>query len=285
MAQFENLKPFFTRNRAISPPEPFQITTLLCLSFFTNYWSVHPVNFVLTDTRTEIPITVSIIEVFSRVSAGQCFDFKTTRCFQGPVPKTTTPICHPQLVVHWTGTGWFEFFTHWKPYKRVRSRGHGMWACLAHALQCSFNRCACCPALFFIFRFWGFTGTVICCFNLLFHWTGTGWFEVSTIWKPYKPVRARGHGTWEWLAHALQCLYHRCTFCPALSMQLVIFVYEVPLAPATCCSLDWYGLVWIFRLMEIVQADTGTWPWCVSMFAACFAVFLQCLPVLSTPFL
>ena len=76
MAQFENLKPFFTR--AISPSGALPNN---CLSFFTNYWSLHPVSLVLTDTRTEIPITVSIIEVFSRVSAGQCFDFQNYTVF------------------------------------------------------------------------------------------------------------------------------------------------------------------------------------------------------------
>ena len=76
MAQFENLKPFFTR--AISPSGALPNN---CLSFFTNYWSLHPVSLVLTDTRTEIPITVLIIEVFSRVSAGQCFDFQNYTVF------------------------------------------------------------------------------------------------------------------------------------------------------------------------------------------------------------
>ena len=33
-----------------------------------------------------------------------------------------------------------------------------------------------------------------CCFNWLFHWTGTGWCENSTRWKSCKHVRARGGG-------------------------------------------------------------------------------------------
>jgi len=148
MAQFENLKPLFTRNRAISPPEPFQVSTLLCLSFFTNYWSLHPVNFVLTDTRTEIPITVSIIEVFSRVSAGQCFDFQNYTVF---------------------------------------------------SRACTQNN-------------------------------------------------------------------------------------NTDLSPATCGSLDRYGLVWIFHSLETLQTGTVPWPWYVSMFGACFAVFVQPVRMLSSPF-
>ena len=33
-----------------------------------------------------------------------------------------------------------------------------------------------------------------CCFNLLFHWNGTGRCENSTRWKSCKQVRARGRG-------------------------------------------------------------------------------------------
>ena len=113
MAQFENLKPFFTRNRAISPPEPFQVSTLLCLSFFTNYWSLHPVNFVLTDTRTEIPITVSIIEVFSRVSAGQCFDFQNYTVFSRACTqnnKTESSNCLKSMA--FTSAKWSIFIFH-----------------------------------------------------------------------------------------------------------------------------------------------------------------------------
>jgi hypothetical protein len=33
-----------------------------------------------------------------------------------------------------------------------------------------------------------------CCFNSLFHWDGTGWYENSTRWKSCKPVWTRGHG-------------------------------------------------------------------------------------------
>ena len=32
------------------------------------------------------------------------------------------------------------------------------------------------------------------CFNLLFHWAGTGWCENSTRWKSHKPVWTRGGG-------------------------------------------------------------------------------------------
>ena len=38
-----------------------------------------------------------------------------------------------QLDVHWSGTGWFECSTELKPYKQVRARGGGTWACLARA--------------------------------------------------------------------------------------------------------------------------------------------------------
>ena len=38
-------------------------------------------------------------------------------------------------------------------------------------------------------------------------------------------------------------------------------------------SLVWYGLVWKFHTMEIVQTRTATWPWCMGMFCA----GLQCL--------
>ena len=33
-----------------------------------------------------------------------------------------------------------------------------------------------------------------CCFNLLFHWTGTGWYENSTRWKSCKQVQTCGGG-------------------------------------------------------------------------------------------
>ena len=35
-----------------------------------------------------------------------------------------------------------------------------------------------------------------CCFNLWFHWAGTGWCETSTRWKSYKRAWARGRGAW-----------------------------------------------------------------------------------------
>jgi len=73
-----------------------------------------------------------------------------------------------------------------------------------------------------------------CCFNLLFNWTGNGWFENLTQWKSYKRVRARGRGARAFLVHALQCLCDGRACCPAL-----IFVLEVsPPSPvvSTCCS-------------------------------------------------
>jgi hypothetical protein len=71
-------------------------------SLLTNYWSLHPVNLVLTDIRTEIPITVSIIEVFSRVSVGQCFNFQnytvfSRACTQNNNTESPNPwLSHPQ---------------------------------------------------------------------------------------------------------------------------------------------------------------------------------------------
>ena len=45
---------------------------------------------------------------------------------------------------------------------------------------------------------------------------------------------------------------------------------------STCCFTGlWYGLVRKFHKMEIVQTSTGTWPWCMSMFGARFAVFVR----------
>jgi hypothetical protein len=61
------------------------------------------------------------------------------------------------------GTGWCENSTRWKSHKRVRARGRGAWACLAHALQCLCDGRACCPARamqLVICRSGGFTGAV-----------------------------------------------------------------------------------------------------------------------------
>ena len=120
-----------------------------------------------------------------------------------------------------TAPGWFEFPIEWKPCTRVRARRDGAWACLAHALQCLCDGRACCPALpkqlvicrFLRFHRWR------CCFNSLFVWTGTGWIEISTTWKPCKRARARSGGAWAWLAHLLLCLFIVQTFCPALEID------------------------------------------------------------------
>ena len=45
-------------------------------SLLTNYWSLHPINLVLTDIKSEIPITVSIIDPCNRVGMGQCTTLK-----------------------------------------------------------------------------------------------------------------------------------------------------------------------------------------------------------------
>ena len=48
-------------------------------------------------------------------------------------------------------------------------------------------------------------------------------------------------------------------------------------------SLDWYGLVRKFHMMEIVQTGTATWRWCMGMFGARFAVFVRRARVLLSP--
>jgi hypothetical protein len=124
------------------------------------------------------------------------------------VSPAPSPCCF-NLWFHWTGTGWCENSTRWKSCKRVQTRGHGAWACLAHALQCLCDGRACCLARalqLVICRSGGFTGTSHCCFNSLFLWDSTGWCENSTRWKSRKQVRARGHGALACLAHGLQCL-------------------------------------------------------------------------------
>jgi hypothetical protein len=45
-------------------------------SLLTNYWSLHPINLVLTDIKSEIPITVFIIDPCNRVSMSQCITLK-----------------------------------------------------------------------------------------------------------------------------------------------------------------------------------------------------------------
>ena len=75
-----------------------------------------------------------------------------------------------------------------------------------------------------------------CCFNSLFHWTGTGRFEIPTKLIPCKHVRACGGGTWEYLAHGLQCLCVRGACCPSLAKQLVILSFlRVSTGIVICC--------------------------------------------------
>ena len=114
--------------------------------------------------------------------------------------------------IHWTYTGWCENSARWKLYKRVRSRGRGTWACLAHALQC-----LCDLSLVMLF---GHRHPVVSTRN--FYWDGTGWCENSTRWKLWKRVQSRGHGAWACLAHALQCLCDGRACCPPRALQLVI---------------------------------------------------------------
>ena len=61
------------------------------------------------------------------------------RCSPAPSP------CCFNLLFDWDGTGWCENSTRWKSCKRVRARGRGAWACLAHGLQCLCDGRACCP--------------------------------------------------------------------------------------------------------------------------------------------
>ena len=93
-----------------------------------------------------------------------------------------------------------------------------------------------------------------CCFNSLFHWTGTGWCENSTRWKSCKPVQPRGSGACACLAHALQCLCDGRACCPARALQLVICVFlrshrhrhpvvSTRVVSTRVVSLGWYGLV------------------------------------------
>ena len=78
-------------------------------SLLTNYWSLHPVNLVLTDIRTEIPITVSIIEVFSRVSIGQCFNFQNYTVFSRACTQNNNTES-PNLWLSHLQNGVFSYF-------------------------------------------------------------------------------------------------------------------------------------------------------------------------------
>ena len=70
---------------------------------------LHPVNLVLTDIRTEIPITVSIIEVFSRVSIGQCFNFQNYTVFSGACTQNNNTES-PNLWLSHLQNGVFSYF-------------------------------------------------------------------------------------------------------------------------------------------------------------------------------
>jgi hypothetical protein len=90
-------------------------------------------------------------------------------CRSGGFTGTVTLLF--QLVI-FTGnsTGWRENSTRWKSCKQVQARGRGACACLAHALQCLCDGCACCPARamqLVICRSGGFTGTVTLLFQLV----------------------------------------------------------------------------------------------------------------------
>ena len=60
------------------------------------------------------------------------------------VSPAPAPCCFNSLF-QWNGTGRCENSTRWKSRKRVRARGRGARACLAHGLQCLCDGRACCP--------------------------------------------------------------------------------------------------------------------------------------------
>ena len=78
-------------------------------ALLTNYWSLHPVNLVLTDIKTQIPITVSILEVFSRVSIGQCFNFQNYTVFSGACTQNNNTES-PNLWLSHLQNGVFSYF-------------------------------------------------------------------------------------------------------------------------------------------------------------------------------
>ena len=124
---------------------------------------------------------------------------------------------------------------------------------MAHALQCLCDGRACCPVLpkqLVICRFLRcHRRRSRCCFKSLLHWTGTGWCEFPTEWKPCKRVRARGGGACACLAHGMQCLRDRRACCPVVPKQLVIcrssrfHGRRSPWLFQLVVSLDWHGLV------------------------------------------
>ena len=134
--------------------------------------------------------------------------------------------CCFNSLFHRTGTGWFEI-SHLM--KLVQTSTRTWWWCVSMSgarfavfvrrarvlpspccatRNLSFLRCSPAPSQ--------------CCFNWLFHWTGTGWCENSTRWKSCKQLQTRGGGAWACLAQGLQCLCDERACCPALLKQLVI---------------------------------------------------------------
>ena len=84
-------------------------SSIYCPPLLTNYWSLHTVNLVLTDTTTEIPIAVSINEVFSRVSTGQCLNFQNFTVFSGAGTQNNNTES-PNLWLSHLQNGVFSYF-------------------------------------------------------------------------------------------------------------------------------------------------------------------------------
>ena len=131
------------------------------------------------------------------------------------------------------GTSWFVSATKREPYRTVRAHICVLPSPCPATRNLSFLEVSPAPSP--------------CCFNSLFHWTGTGWCENSTRWESRKRARARGSGAWACLAHGLQCLCDGRACCPARAMQLVIcrssgFTGAVTILFPLVVSPNWYGL-------------------------------------------
>ena len=120
-------------------------------------------------------------------------------CCSTVCTSTCTHVVVSSCCFNWTGTGWIEFRTEWKPCKRVRARSGSARACVAHALQCWRVRGACCPSLLKRVVVEVSTGTVICCYTSMC----TGMYRVGMN-VPLKTNRANKY------AHVPLCHEHAC---------------------------------------------------------------------------